>query len=334
MSRLYVRNLQLTGNATYIVSIPKDWVRKLGLEKGSKVYLELMQDGSLRLYGSSPKRAPGIGKSFELGRGDDPNSLIRRILAAYIAGFSTVTLSFDPELKESAFEIRRFLESSVLGFNVLRESRSEFTFYAVVDEDAMRLSDTLGKLRENVHHMLEDMHSGMGRNDVKVLERVIEEDQIVDKLYLLVAKQVTRMLMNPLSVESYGLRSAAEAPQVFLAARSMERIADHAVLMARESLEVITSGGRIPGWLLEDFISVLDLFDSSTRLLLEPDEVEAEESARRIDDALKLIRGRRVEDSRIQMLLNSMERILGYTMNVLEAVIDIIMIREFAELSG
>lgn len=334
MSRLYVRNLQLTGNATYTVSIPKEWVRNLGLGKGSKVYLELMGDGSLRIYGNPPGRPSGASKSFELGRGDDPDNLVRKVIAAYLAGFSVVTLSFDPELKELASRVRRSLESSVLGFNVLMESKSEFTFYAVIDEESMKLSDALAKLKENAYHMLEDTHSGMGNADPRVLERVIEEDQIVDKLYLLVAKQVTSILMRPLGVEEHGLRSAAEAPHVFLAARSMERVSDHAVLMARESIDMISSGAKVPNWLLNDFKTIIDLFGSSTKALSELDESEAEEAARRIDEVVKVIRKRDAGNNKIQMLLNSMERVLGYSMNIVEAVIDIAMIREFVELSS
>lgn len=334
MTRVYVRSLQLTGNATYTISVPKEWVRKLGIGKGSKIYLELMRDGSLRVYTDPPERPLGASKSFELGRGDDLNNLLRRIIAAYLAGFSVVTLKFDPELKDSAFKVRRSLESSVLGFNVLGESRSEFTFYTVIDEESMKLSDALAKLRENTYHMLEDTYLGMSDADVKVLERVIEEDEIVDKLYLLVTKQVTSILMNPFGVEEHEFRSAAEMPHVFLAARSMERISDHAVLIARESLDIISSGGSVPAWLLDDFESVIDLFESSARLLSEPDELGAEEAARRIDDFIRIIRGRGVGDSRIQLLLNSIERVLGYSMNIVEAIIDIMMIRELIELSG
>ncbi|MCS7102687.1 MAG: phosphate uptake regulator PhoU [Candidatus Korarchaeum sp.] len=334
MSKLYVRSLQLTGNATYTISIPKDWVKKLKLGKGSKIYLELMNDGSLRIYSNPPRRLSGASKLFELGIGDDPDNLLRKIIAAYLAGFSIVTLNFDPELKETAFKIRRSLESSVLGFNVLKESRSGFTFYTVIDESSMNLSDALAKLKENAYHMLEDTHSGMGNADVKILERVIEEDQIVDKLYLLVAKQVTSILMSPFGVEEHGLRSAAETPHVFLAARSMERVSDHAVLMARESIDLISSGGKVPDWLLNDFKMVIDLFGSSTKAFSELDALEAEEAARKIDGVAKVIRRRETGDSKVQMLLSSMERVLGYSMNILEAVIDITMIRDFIELSS
>ena len=43
-----VRKLQLTGGSTYIVSLPKGWVEKMGLKKGSKVNISQMDDMTLR----------------------------------------------------------------------------------------------------------------------------------------------------------------------------------------------------------------------------------------------------------------------------------------------
>lgn len=332
-SKVYVRNLQLTGNATYTISVPKEWARRLNLERGSRVYLEVMQDGSLRVYSHPSKRVNTATKTFELDRGDDPESLLRRIIAAYLAGFSSVTLKFNPEMKEVALNLRRVLESSVLGFNVLSESKSEFTFYTVIDEESMSLSEALRKLKLNVHHMLEDTLAGINSSEAKVLERVIEEDQIVDRLYLLITKQVTSMLLNPFIVREHGLVSAAETPHLFLAARSMERISDHAVLIARESLEAISEGRKIPKWLSDDFRKAIELFDLTGDLLFEPSEGEAEELARRIGSALREIASRKIEDSKIQLLANSIERVLGYSMNIVEAVIDMMMIREYLRIA-
>jgi Na+/phosphate symporter len=176
--------------------------------------------------------------------------------------------------------------------------------------------------------MLEDTHSGMRNLDQNVLRGVIEQDQIVDKLYLLITKQITSMLMRPFKIKDYGLESAAEAPHIFLAARSMERISDHAVLLAKESLDMISEGREFPDWILNELRESIDLFDSSTRLLFELDQWEADEVARRINEAIRSLKGRSVSDSWLQILVNSIERVLGYSMNIIEAVIDISLIRE------
>ncbi|MFN4045999.1 MAG: AbrB/MazE/SpoVT family DNA-binding domain-containing protein [Acidilobaceae archaeon] len=41
-----VRRVQLTGKTTYIISLPKEWARSIGLTKGSRVFVEVLPDNS------------------------------------------------------------------------------------------------------------------------------------------------------------------------------------------------------------------------------------------------------------------------------------------------
>jgi len=43
------RRIQLTGRGSYIISLPKRWVRELGLEKGEQVAFKVREDSSLLL---------------------------------------------------------------------------------------------------------------------------------------------------------------------------------------------------------------------------------------------------------------------------------------------
>jgi antitoxin component of MazEF toxin-antitoxin module len=46
--KLGARRLQALGNSLY-VSLPNIWVQTLGLKKGDKVAIDLMNDGSLKI---------------------------------------------------------------------------------------------------------------------------------------------------------------------------------------------------------------------------------------------------------------------------------------------
>ncbi len=329
-TKLHVRSLQFTGRTTYTISLPKEWVLSLGLDRGSKLYVETMPDGSLRVY-ANPKRGKGIlSKEISIGERSDLGSLIRRIIAAYLAGFSTLTLSFDPERRELATKVREILESSILGFSVLKESKSAFTFYSVIDEESMNLKDAVFRLYEDVYYMMDDALIGIKERNLKVLKGVIDQDQLVDKLYLFVAKQLTSMLMNPFRVKDYGLETAAEAPHLFLAVKSMERIADHASEISKESISLISEGKMIPDWIVRRIENAIDLFDRSAKALLNPENDLASEAARVIDEASRARDGKEVDESRLQIILNSIDRILGYSLDIAEAVIDMQAIKEAA----
>ncbi len=330
-TKLHVRSLQFTGRATYTISLPKEWVLSLGLDRGSKLYVEIMPDGSLRIYANPKKERISLSKEILIDEGSDLGSLIRRIIAAYLAGFSTLTLSFDPERRDLAVKVREILESSILGFSVLKESKSAFTFYSVIDEESMNLRDAVFRLYEDVYYMMDDALMGIREENLKILRGVIDQDQLVDKLYLFVAKQLTSMLMNPFRAKDYGLDTAAEAPHLFLAVKSMERIADHASRISNESISLISEGKKIPRWVVERIENAIDLFDRSAKALLNPESDLASEAARVIDEASKARSSKEVEDPRMQIILNSTNRILGYSLDIAEAVIDMQAIKEAAK---
>ncbi len=327
-TKLYVRSLQFTGRTTYTISLPKEWVLSLGLDRGSKLYVEIMSDGSLRIY-TNPKRGrSALSKEISINERSDLGSLIRRIIAAYLAGFSTLTLSFDPERREFASKVREILESSILGFSALKESKSTFTFYSVIDEESMNLKDAVFRLYEDVYYMMNDALMGIKEGNLKVLRGVIDQDQLIDKLYLFVAKQLTSMLMNPFRAKDYGLETAAEAPYLFLAVKAMERIADHASKISKKSISIILEGKEIPKWVVERIENAIDLFDRSAKALLNPEKDLASEAARAIDEASKAKGGKEVDEPRLQITLNSVDRILGYSLDIAEAVIDMQAIEE------
>ncbi len=328
---MHVRSLQFTGRTTYTVSLPKEWVLSLGLDRGSKLYVETMPDGSLRIYANPKKERGALSKEISIDEGSDLGSLIRRMIAAYLAGFSTLTLSFDPERRDLATKVREILESSILGFSVLKESKSAFTFYSVIDEESINLKDAVFRLYEDVYYMMDDALMGIRERNLKVLKGVIDQDQLVDKLYLFVAKQLTSMLMNPFRAKDYGLETAAEAPHLFLAVKSMERIADHASRISKESMSLISEGKDLPKWVVKRIEGAIDLFDRSAKALLNPESDLASEAARVIDEAARARVSREIAEPRLQIILNSVDRILSYSLDIAEAVIDMQAIKEAAK---
>ncbi|TRM73754.1 histidine kinase, partial [Sulfolobus sp. E5] len=45
-----VRRVQKFGKSTLMVSLPAEWVKEVGLSPGESVYLEVDEDGSLKVY--------------------------------------------------------------------------------------------------------------------------------------------------------------------------------------------------------------------------------------------------------------------------------------------
>ncbi len=328
------RSVQVTGRSTYIISLPKEWARSVGIGKGSTVYLEVLADGSLRISPSPSGRRGQLTKVIDASKYGDVSSLMREIISHYLAGYNSIRIEYGAERKDLAERVKEIIESSILGFSVLEGTATSMTFYAVLDPSSMSLDDAASKLVSDALHMLEDTLRGMRERDSSLLEGVIRQDQLVDKLYLLVAKQLTIALMNPVNVRDFGLETPAEAPHLFLAAKSVERIADHATIVARNTMDLILEGGEIPPNILDSLEEAIELFRDVSSALTSPNKEKAEEVAKLIE---RVGRGpsaweERYADPRLYAIVESIGRIFGYSLDIAEAIIDVSTVREAARM--
>ena len=332
MAMAQPRSVQVTGRSTYIISLPKDWARSVGISKGSTVYLEVLADGSLRISPSPSGRREQLSKVIDASKYGDVSSLIREIISHYLAGYSSIRIEYGAGRKDLAERVRDIIESSILGLSVLEGTATSMTFYAVLDPSSMSLDDATSKLVADALHMLEDTLRGMREEDCDLLEGVIRQDQLVDKLYLLIAKQLTIALMNPVNVRDFGLETPAEAPHLFLAAKSVERIADHATIVARNAKDLLLEGGELPDKVVESLEEAIELFREVSSALISPNKEKAERVAKlieRVGRAPSAWEGR-YGDPRLYAIVESIGRIFGYSLDIAEAIIDVSTVREAA----
>jgi len=150
--------------------------------------------------------------------------------------------------------------------------------------------------------MLDDVARGVGGRDPGVLELVVERDQLVDKLYLYMARQITMAMNGMLALGELGVSSTAEVVHLFLALKSMERVADHATIMSQRIL-----GGSETVYEEASSLGYRSMLES-----------EATRALGRGDNPVKFL------------IIDSLRRIVGYSLDILEAAIDISTVRRRA----
>ncbi|MEM4139375.1 MAG: AbrB/MazE/SpoVT family DNA-binding domain-containing protein, partial [Sulfolobaceae archaeon] len=88
-----VRRVQKFGKSTLMVSLPADWVKEVGLVAGDSVYIEVDEDGSLRIYPSNIKIEASVREvKVNISNTVSPELLTRIIYAYYILGIDKITI--------------------------------------------------------------------------------------------------------------------------------------------------------------------------------------------------------------------------------------------------
>src|SRR5216683_3841122 len=92
-----LRKLQMTGGASYTVSLPKDWVKEQGLKVGDVVAVLPRSDSSLTLVAhqkipSSENKAAEV--TLAASKDQDREELLRTVVAQYLAGYDVLKIHF------------------------------------------------------------------------------------------------------------------------------------------------------------------------------------------------------------------------------------------------
>ncbi|GBF08444.1 conserved hypothetical protein [Aeropyrum pernix] len=339
----YKRRIQLTGRSTYIVSLPKEWVETWRLGRGSEVTLEVMPDGSLKIAPAASERpARRDRRVIDLrGKELDLSFVIKSVIASYLAGYDEVLLLFGDGSVDAVSKIRSIVESNILGFNVLEEGPGYIVFVSVVDHRSMEFSRALSRMARIAAEMLRDVARGLENGDRGLLDLVAERDQLVDKLYLYMARQMTMASSGRLPLKDLGVYSPAEIVHLFLAVKSIERVADHATILSVRVSASLGAGMSVETGLSSLVMEAAEGFSKSVEALIKADAGLAASIAPVLSEYRSRLESMTAQEflrgggSLLRYLvIDSMRRITGYSLDIAEAALDISAVREKAKSEG
>lgn len=204
------RKIQVTGEGTYIVSLPKKWVTTNQLDKGDVIsIIERKDELLLRLKGEKEKESEIKIKT------EDTELLARSLITKYIQGYDTITITsknhINPEIRRNLINISTYL----IGLEPFGETENELTFKMLMRgggnlaESLQRMYDmSILSLRELMHDLETETYNE------HILDGIIQRDNEIDKFYFLILRQLS-------SITGFETSIYAQI------AKSIERISDH-----------------------------------------------------------------------------------------------------------
>ncbi len=233
------RRVQVTGGSTYIVSLPKEWAKLLEVNKGDEVTLELGSDGLIKIRPPRTLRRPQQRQvEITLSDGYSDAVFLMEVLSSYLAGYDTIGITFKDGQSELAERVANQVKSKAIGLELLDESDGHLVLRIVVDPTSISPQSALDNMIKVVKGMIDDVEDVLkGLKGKDVLEAVVRRDDLVDKLYLYIFKQLNLALQGALEPRALGMSGLAEAIGIYSEVKSLERIADQVVSIAQWLIE-------------------------------------------------------------------------------------------------
>ncbi len=338
MKEMELRKLQMTGGASYTVSLPKGWVKEQGLKVGDVVAVLPRPDSSLTLV-AHEKIPSADDKSSEVtltaSKDQDREEILRTFVAQYLAGYDVVRIRFPTSAKP---DLRTYLREAArrmfVGSEIIEESKDELIVQCLSSYGDLPTPKIISRMSLISKLMLRDAVESVRSKDQALAEEVIKRDEEIDRFYLFIVRQLTMAVLNRSLIQEIGLSDPRDCLVYRVVSKSLERIADHATTIAEMSSRI---DEPLPPRLGEDLAKVSELtntiLEDSFKALAKVDgglangsivsAKKIERDAESIMDKLFDYRLNQKTVVAVRLALESLKRITEYSEDIAEMAINL-----------
>lgn len=225
------RKVQFTGNSSYVISLPKEWVRSMNISKNESLGIRIQSDGSLLIL-PHPAPEPVIReKKLDADLIKYPTFLFRCMVGSYIAGYTSIRVvssrTLPPAMRKAA---RDFTQMSI-GQQIMEETESFIVIKDLLNPVEMPFDNSIKRMYIIVKTMFNDAVLALDTKDSILAKDIINRDTEVDKLQWLISRQY-HLLLKDLTLSDKMQVSLKQALNYYVVSRILERVGDHGVRFA------------------------------------------------------------------------------------------------------
>lgn len=318
-----IRKLQKTGGSSLTLTLPKKWINLLGLRDKDSVRVIFDKNGLLIIQPTNEKHQM-IRSALPIDNLTN-NMLIRELIAHYISGTDEIIISSKQIAQDQRRKIREAFQL-LIGFEIVDESATKILVKNVFDATKFPISQSIEKMFHITKSMIQDSCKALFYHDKLLANDVRDRDFEVDKLYLIITRQLHILMRNKTSEEALGL-GAGDLYYYEDIAVQLERIADHAVKISLiVALDATTEQSLYIPPSQEIIEEISSLIDQAECMVEKQDATLAHKILDANEQVVKVTSpyiSLERETLMLQIIAeDSLDRIRGYIMNMAELTID------------
>lgn len=316
------RRLQRTGGASLTVTLPKQWILKEGIQPGQQVAMYAQSSGTLLI---KPLPAAAHTDPARLTIQDlTPDMVTREAVALFIAGANEIEF-YQPDLTHAQRSYIRAIAERLIGFEIIDESADKVVLRNILDMAKLPIPDIVDKMFLLSRSMLHDAINAALADNTDSAADIVDRDFEIDKLYLVINRQFQCVLNDRILEEDLGI-SRSRMSYYRTVARQLERIADHAVKIAKTLMPAQPLSPAAAKQIQPFIHQLFAVMQDAQHTVRGADQVRAHtilNQGKKLEQAHGRLLLSKVKDTPLLItLLDSLDRTGGYLMNIAEATID------------
>ena len=327
------RRIQLSGGSTYIISLPKNWIEELKIKVGESVTIVKNLNQSLTLFSRDPNNdEKEVDAVIYPKQKDSGDSIKRKIIAAYLAGYKTIQIK-TKGLKISAEHsrsVRELVRSSMIGTEIVESSSEVITIQILTRLPELSFETALTRMYLMARNMIKESIETLEEVDIAHANEVVNMDDEVDRFGLYMRRNLVLAVGNQNILQDMGLKKPSDCLEYRTIISKIERIADHASLIAKRVKFIEESiDPKITSKIKKLSEKSLEVFEESIDAVQNHDFQKGENVAQKVvsvieeeKEIMSKIRETEKNASVIRFVLEDLRRIAEYSGDIAEVAID------------
>ena len=346
------RRVQCTGRGSYIISLPKDWVKDIELKRGSEINFSVQSDSSLILIPRKLKERRGEAEGSKLKEyfinvdpKDEKESTFRMIRALYAIGADIIRIHFKSEQDAAKLktETMDFARNTFLGSEVIDETTDEITLQILIRHSEFPIEKAVRRMAIVALSANKDAIDASRNRSTSLFESVVKAHNDANRLGLYIIRQlkygIERNLFRELGFNTpkdfllyriavNEVQSIGEnALNIINNMRAFQKMIDEGTLFIRDPIDE-----EIHGQLIHFNSIAHQLFEDAIKAMFKREYKDAEklisrrESLVSLENELIMLLSTKKLDpnvaSVLRLIFDSSRRIMDYSRNMAELTLN------------
>ena len=220
------RKVQKVGYSTLSVSIPMNWAKKMGVQKGDLLFISEETDGALRLTAEPSKVEDSSVYVVDVDLCDNTKILARVIVGNYVLGRNVIKVESSRRLMREQIESIREVTQLLLGIGIIEESDRHLLLQCSIDPKNFPISTVVKRLYVITSIMFKEVLDSLVDADMELAKDAITREHEADTIYWLLARLLASAQQSRTVSEAIGIRDPMEIVHNSLIAWFLEMIGD------------------------------------------------------------------------------------------------------------
>ena len=229
------RKIQYSGKSSFTIALPKKWVVKQKLNAGDQ--LSVYSDNSNNLVLSAEKNSKEKKlTTMAIDQSDGRGQIERKIIATYISGYTEINIRSKQEriTPQQRATIKKLVRNKLVGSEIIEESNLIISIQVILNPEEFNIENTLRRMSAITKGMHGDIIYAIKKHDIEMCNEIIKTDDDVDRFSLYSVRQLRFALENERSLLALGVSNKIYCLGYRMISKSLERIADHAMMMGQQ----------------------------------------------------------------------------------------------------